>query len=88
MRIVLIAAALTLAACSRGGEDQNLGAASGNSLTPAEIDAALGPANQRASVNSLIEDNQIAAANAGARKERDGNEAGLLRRHRTGNAAE
>lgn len=49
VRIGLTAACLiALAACSRGGgeEGQNLGAATGNTLTPAEIDAALGPANQ------------------------------------------
>jgi hypothetical protein len=48
LRILLLGAVLVLAACSRGGGgDQNLGAASGNSLTSAQIDAALGPANQQ-----------------------------------------
>lgn len=48
LRILLLGVALVLAACSRGGGgDQNLGAASGNSLTSAQIDAALGPANQQ-----------------------------------------
>jgi len=48
LRIFLVGAVLVLAACSRGGGgDQNLGAASGNSLTSAQIDAALGPANQQ-----------------------------------------
>lgn len=48
LRILLLGTALILAACSRGGGgDQNLGAASGNSLTSAQIDAALGPPNQQ-----------------------------------------
>jgi hypothetical protein len=76
-----------LAACDGGGGDQNLGASTGNSLTSAEIDAALGPANQQGLVNSPIDDNQLAAANA-VTTERKGNEAGLLRRHPAGNAAE
>jgi len=91
LRIVLIGIAVALAACSNGGGDgQNLGAASGNSLTSAQIEAALGPANQQqvGSANSTMDENGVAAANAGAAKERDGNEAGLLRRHSAGNAAE
>jgi hypothetical protein len=45
---LLIAMVLMLGACGRGGDTgQDLGAASGNSLTPAQIDAALGPANQQ-----------------------------------------
>lgn len=91
MRIVLTGIALALAACSHGGgDDQNLGAASGNSLTSAQIDAALGPANQQQAepLNSAIDENGPAAANAGPAKERNGNEAGLLRRHSAGNAAE
>ena len=84
---LMIASMFLLAACGGGGADQNLGAATGNSLTPAEIDSALGPANQQVSVNSPIDDNEIASANAGA-EERNGNEAGLLRRHPAGNAAE
>jgi len=48
LRRVVSGMVLALAACSRGvGDDQNLGVASGNSLTSAEIDAALGPANQQ-----------------------------------------
>jgi hypothetical protein len=56
LRILLLGTALILAACSRsGGDDQNLGAASGNSLTSAQIDAALGPANQQDfSSNAMI----------------------------------
>ena len=91
MRIMLIGIAVALAACSNGGGDgQNLGAASGNSLTSEQIDAALGSANQQQAVsaNSTLDENAPAAANIGAAKERNGNEAGLLRRHPAGNAAE
>ncbi|HEU5068470.1 MAG TPA: hypothetical protein VFT61_09820 [Sphingomicrobium sp.] len=58
LRILLLGAVLMLAACSRGGGgDQNLGAASGNSLTSAQIDAALGPANQQDfSANTMNEE--------------------------------
>lgn len=91
MRSILVAASLiALAACSRGGSSsENFGVASGNTLNQAEIDAALGPMNeQQPSVNSTIAGNQTAAENGGATKERTGNEAGLLRRHRAGNAAQ
>jgi ABC-type branched-subunit amino acid transport system substrate-binding protein len=91
LRILLLGTTLILAACSRGGDDnENLGAASGNSLTSAQIDAALGPANQQQTVpvNSTMDENGVAAVNAGTTEERSRNEAGLLRRHPAGNAAE
>lgn len=86
MRLILVAVLISVAACSRGGGDaQNFGVASGNSLTPAEIDAALGPANQQ-TVNSLGGENALASANSAATNE-NGNGAGPLRRHAASNAA-
>jgi hypothetical protein len=40
------ALALAAASCGFGGQDGNLGAATGNTLTEAQIDAALGPESQ------------------------------------------
>jgi len=70
LRILLLGTALILTACSRGGsDDQNLGAASGNSLTSAQIDAALGPANQQQSlVNDANEESTQDTANNTVRK--------------------
>ena len=70
LRILLLGMTLVLAACSRGSEDdQNLGAASGNSLTSAQIDAALGPANQQQFLtNDVNGETAQDSANSGARK--------------------
>ena len=66
LRILLLGALLALAACSRGGGgDQNLGAASGNSLTSAQIDAALGPANQQ-DFSSNAMNGEVNATEAGS----------------------
>lgn len=61
---------IALAACSRSDGNSNLGAASGNSLNEAQIDAALGPADQgRASINSTFDENVPADENATANEE-------------------
>ena len=66
LRILLLGAVLVLAACSRGGGgDQNLGAASGNSLTSAQIDAALGPAKQQ-DFSSNAMNGEVNATEAGS----------------------
>ena len=78
-----IVLSLALSACGSGGGDENLGAVSGNTLNQAQIDAALGPADQQ-----QLSINETAPANAGTGGERNGNEAGLLRRHSAGNASE
>lgn len=81
-----------LAACSRGGGDSNLGVASGNTLSPQQIDSALGPASQQIQAlgNSTADENMLAAAqNAAAdTNEGTGNDSRLLRQHRAGNAEE
>lgn len=84
LRTFLASAALVaVAACGGGGaSSENLGIASGNSLNQAEIDAALGPANQGETVNSAVAENEL--TNAGG-VERSQNRAG--QGHRTGNSA-
>lgn len=86
LRIFLaLAAPLALAACGRGGgSSENLGVASGNSLNQAEIDAALGPANQAETVNSPIPENDLGLANATISEKADNR---TRQRHRTGNIA-
>lgn len=81
--IIAVVSLIGVAACSGGGGDnQNLASASGNSLTPAQIDAALGPANRQSTIN------EAAPVSAERNDERNAGEAGLLRRHSAGNAAE
>lgn len=79
MRVETIAAAIlfacSAAACGRGG-DENLVGASGNSLTQAQIDAALGPANQQEmeAGNAAAQANAVEANNGVAENEAVENE--------------
>jgi len=53
---------LAAASCGSNADDVTLGAASGNTLSEAQIDAALGPADQPG--NSVTTTNSIAADNS------------------------
>lgn len=61
---------LALAGCGSGsGSGTKLGAATGNTLNEAQIDAALGPMNQ-ASVKSTMDGNTVTSDNAASKEKK------------------